>query len=337
MRYLNYTKSDLDKKGPNSYYDWRLGIPAMLQSISDRLLVIADLDPNFAIDGSYNSELKTYRDKLIEHYNRMLNGVRCDVPIPAGSRFSYIWYPCADIHTGLSTRAFRSKETCNSYYVYGLFWTDPLLDTETLCGAVSEDDQEVFADLRREVIRRMPLYEMKSVIDTLFLYMHPMGDLTERLQRIPSFATPSLCLTANGDTNGARLQLFPCGILLQHWVYDRQSGVISNPDIGKCLEISYQVHASGQNFPVSISDCFGDDWQKWTYDPETYVLLSAMGPVLTIKEGWPADIPGSLVSNSVLAGPPPQNTASAQQKWWADPLWTTCNPAAAAVVCRFIR
>jgi hypothetical protein len=56
-----------------------------------------------------------------------------------------------------------------------------------------------------------------------------------------------------------------------------------NPDSGNFLDISYGSYSSGQSFPVSISDCYDDEWQRWTYDPETHVLLSAMGTVLTIE------------------------------------------------------
>jgi hypothetical protein len=282
----NY-RSALDQKGPDAFYDWRLGISATLQLVSLRMVVIAALDPNFIKDGNFNKELKIYRDGLIEHYNRMLVGIRCGRPIPPGSNIWWNSYPCADIHTGLSTWAKRTKKNCNIYYTYSSFWAGAAgaaVTQQELCGPDSEEDQEVFADLRREVIRRMPLYEMKLMIDTLYLYMNPMRDLTAEYQRLPSYVTPSLCLEAKGESDGAALQLWTCdGDPLQHWVYYRASAHLRNPDIGKCLEISYGVHASGQNFPVSISECFGDEWQRWTYDPEKHVLLSAMGTVLTIE------------------------------------------------------
>jgi hypothetical protein len=250
----------------------------------------------------------------------------------------------------------------------------------------------------------MPLYEVKAMIDTLYFLTHPMRDLTAQYHRLPSYVTPSLCLEAKGESNGAELQLWTCdGDPLQHWVYYRASGYIYNPNIGKCLEISYGVHASGQTFPVSISECFedesaeragkvcdfasrmaaarasvpasgqnfparasvpasdqnfpseclADEWQRWTYDPETHVLLSAMGPVLTIgsktrqSKDWLAELildllvprAGDPVSSSplLLSGNPPQivfhaenpETVYPKQQWLADEA-----PKAPPVVCR---
>jgi hypothetical protein len=155
-----------------------------------------------------------------------------------------------------------------------------------------------------------------------------MRDSTAQYQRLPSYVTPSLCLEAKGESNGAGLQLWTCDSdPLQHWVYYRASGHIYNPDIGKCLEISYGAHASGQNFPVSISECFGrDEWQSWTYDPEKHVLLSAMGPVLTIEPRDFFDYARWFFTDStkwfgpgdpVWSGPPekPEDTASPPHQW----------------------
>jgi hypothetical protein len=301
MRYLSYTKGDLVKNGPNSFYDWRLGIPAALQLISYRILVMAALHPNFVNDGWYDTELEEYRKGLIKHYENMLKGVRCVQPIPPGSNISYTRYSCADIHTGLSANAPRSKMTCNKYYTYNSFWGGASIALQDLCGASAENDEEVITDVRREVIRSMPLYELKAMIDTLYLYTHRWLDLTKEDQRLPSRATPSLCLEAIG----AQAYLSVCDRdPTEHWVYDRRTGIIINPDIGKCLEISFGIHASGQSFPVGVADCFGDEWQRWTYDPETGVLLSAMGPVLTINsaQAQSGDVLGSPLAekNDVL-------------------------------------
>jgi hypothetical protein len=251
------------------------------------------------------------------------------------------WDRCADIHTGLSTGDFRRAKNlsnlaylpkpdpaptlCHSDATWDLFWDGAPIASQTVCATSPEILEEVLADLKREVIALMPLYEVKAMIDTLYLLTHPMRDLTAQYQRLPSYVTPSLCLEAKGETNGAALQLWTCdNDPLQHWVYDRPSGHISNPDTGKCLEISYGAHASGQSFPVSISDCYDDEWQRWTYDPETHVLLSAMGTVLTIEpriftdylrwfftDKW-FDL-GDPVSNW-----PREDTVSPPQQWLAD-------------------
>src|SRR5437879_1505640 len=55
---LDFTTDDLVHNGPNSFYDWRLGIPAALQLISDAILVVAASHPNAPIDVYYPTELE---------------------------------------------------------------------------------------------------------------------------------------------------------------------------------------------------------------------------------------------------------------------------------------
>jgi hypothetical protein len=305
MRYLHYTKTDLDPVGPGFIYDWRLGIPALLRVISYRLVVLGRFHPNFRNDGYAWTDLDKYREALNMHYEKMLKGVRCTSFSGTGLVLedgAIDPYPdkCADIHTGLSTEGEQYQEQyqggfCTGMMTSDLFWSwesGASYDSNHVCGASQDTHEEVRTDVKREVIRRMPLYEVKAAIDALYLLTHPMLDLTEQHHRLPSFVTPSLCLTATGAN-----VLWTCdGDPLQHWVYDRASGQIYNPDIDECLEISYGVHASGQGFQVSNSECYGDEWQRWTYDPETHVLLSAMGTVLTIgsntsqSNNWLADL-----------------------------------------------
>jgi len=328
---LNYTlhgnpATDLVQNGPNSFYDWRLGIPAALQLVSDAVLVAAAAHPGALIDSNYPTELKDLRQAFMTQYENMLKGIRCQRPV-SPRLGHYTRHVCADMATGLSAQvpSPSSHQTCLVYDTKSSFGSGATVGSETLCGISPVTEQEAWTDLRREVIRHMPLYEVKATIDKLFLLGNPQPDLTDVRQRIPSFANRDVCLEAtNEGTDGAGLQLLSCsGDALQHWVYDRSSGLIGNPDIGKCIENSYGVHASGQSFPVSISDCFGDDWQKWTYDPDTHALLSALGPVLTIKSESFADSP-SLPStvklgDSVFAGQP-LPAVSDQQKWLADPI-----------------
>lgn len=76
--WLHYIKDDLDPQGPNdSTYDWRLGLPALMQLIKYRLFVLAAFHPNFRVDGYGFSQLKEYRDELVWHYDKMLKGLRC--------------------------------------------------------------------------------------------------------------------------------------------------------------------------------------------------------------------------------------------------------------------
>jgi hypothetical protein len=375
MSYLGYAQNDLGgpdsvKTGPDSSYDWRLGIPAELQLISYRILVMAASHPNFAQDGWYDNELTEYRDALNKHYEYMLKGVRCrgKVYISLQPLDPTPWR-CADIYTGLSAAAWDTivpapgTNLCVAEQTWDIFWSGRS-DLNKPCnvvfdyhgtgsyridttGALPQTDAEVLVDIKREVIRRMPLYGLKAMIDELYLLTHPMRDLAEQAQRIPSSAAPSLCLEVNGE----QLQLWTCdGDPSQHWVYDRSRGLIGNPDIVKCLEIKRNVRASGPGFPVAIGDCVGDEWQEWTYDPETHVLLSAMGPVLTIganahqSDSWLAELllelfvprlgdpvtssPLLLPDNQVILHPENNETAYPKQQWRADP------PPLPTVVCK---
>jgi hypothetical protein len=354
-----YSINDLDSPPgrPDLVYDWRLGIPALLKVISYRIVFLAAYKPNFRSDGYRYDQLMEYRAKLIEHYDKMLRGVRCasDITYPQDNVIDLAqWVEtdwCIDIHTGLgtSTGRFQYVDNCHtdsSWDMEGAKIAMEQICTQPIQKHSLELWDDVQADLKRELIGLMPLYEVRVMIDLLYLLAnpiydfdvaqknplggHPMLDFTEKYQRIPSYAAPSLCLEARGAGNGAEVQLSTCNrSLLQHWEYDRPSGKISNPFIGKCLEISRGAAASAQRFSVSISDCSGDDWQKWTYDPETQVLLNAMGtvlnidpdPALTIYESRFWFRPGDPVLSKALV--PPKfylDTTYPTQAWLAEQL-----------------
>ncbi len=112
--WLGYSKDDLDRQGPNSFYDWRLGISALLRVISYRLVVLAAFHPDFRNDGYGWTDLDDYRVALTNHYKMMLKGVRCRTTYGLGSTRAEVteWDRCADIHTGLSTGDFRRAKNC---------------------------------------------------------------------------------------------------------------------------------------------------------------------------------------------------------------------------------
>jgi Ricin-type beta-trefoil lectin domain len=138
--------------------------------------------------------------------------------------------------------------------------------------------------LRRQVLLTMPLFQMRSMIDTLFLYAHGGDDLTEAAERIALAVKPNLCLDVQwgNPTSQTPVWLWNCyGGDAQRWTYYRQSGLIRNPVYGKCLEVQWGNPAPGT--PVWTSDCTGNDAQRWTYDPEEGVLQNALGTVLQVK------------------------------------------------------
>src|SRR5206468_1575067 len=91
-----------------------------------------------------------------------------------------------------------------------------------------------------ELWQRMPLFEMRRMIDTLYGYAHPAPDLTATFGQIPLSALPNLCLDVpQGDpTPGTQVELWTClenGP--QSWQYDRTTARIYNPALDRCLEI----------------------------------------------------------------------------------------------------
>lgn len=299
MKFLGYTMSDLINPYGNMIYDWRLGIPALLQIISYRLQVIAALDPNFRNDGKYNDlELNRYRNAIIWHYNTMLSGVRCGSTVGGREPFR-----CADIHTGYSVSARRSSGGWVWYSAWQRFWTDQLSSAQ---GPRNQTDEEILTTLRTLVTSHMPLYEIKATIDSLYQIMHVQLDLTEKSQRITTAAPPHLCLDVTGfesqPIDGRAAQLSACnGNSSQRWIYDRKLGTIKTPATGttteQCLGLTdwgSGSHVVGQGWYVGTADCTGSDYQKWTYDPETKTLLNAWGgTVLDVQ--WDNLQPGTLV------------------------------------------
>jgi Ricin-type beta-trefoil lectin domain len=301
MNYLGYTKSDLYPQSNNMTYDWRLGIPALLQVIAYRLNVIAAIDPNFRYDGLFTKDLKLYRDILIEHYNKMLKGVKCAAEFPAS--FSKI--RCADIYTGYSTIAWRGG---SSDYVGvefdSLFWSNTLSRGTIANPSVTE----VITQLKAMLTSRMPLFELKAMIDTLYEYSNPpQADLTEVSHRISPVSSPGLCLDVTDlhyqpfYGRGAKLEVCDGSVYTQRWTYDRQTGTIKNPATGttteQCLGLtgwSLSSHVVSQGWYVGTADCDGGAAQQWTYDPESRVLLNAWsGAVLDVQ--WNNLIAGTLV------------------------------------------
>ena len=101
---VKYTKQDLLPEDGGLVYEWRLGIPGLLEVISYRLQFIAAKDPNFRNDNKYDAELQRYRGDLITHRDKMLRGIKCGVP-PPPTKTTPIWIryrACADIRTGIA-------------------------------------------------------------------------------------------------------------------------------------------------------------------------------------------------------------------------------------------
>jgi hypothetical protein len=143
----------------------------------------------------------------------------------------------------------------------------------------------------------LPLYELKALIDTLYLYTHsPQPDLTQNYHRLPNSDSPYLCLETKKRGSGLSVGMADCdGSNSQQWVYDRRIGRVRNSGSaamgtlasGECLGVTGGVKSElGGEFilNVNVSNCTDDDrGQRWTYDPEAHVLLNAMGTALAFQ------------------------------------------------------
>jgi hypothetical protein len=143
----------------------------------------------------------------------------------------------------------------------------------------------------------LPLYELKSLIDVLYIYTHPpQSDLTQDYHRLPASTSPYLCLKAKKQDFDLSVSMDGCdGSSTQQWVYDRGTGWVRNTGTaandtlasGECLGVTgyIQVQLGGEYIrSVHASPCSADDrGQRWTYDPEAHVLLNATGTSLSIN------------------------------------------------------
>src|SRR5262249_655071 len=145
----------------------------------------------------------------------------------------------------------------------------------------AQPSPEVFeARLRAQLKMQMPFFALRSMIDTLELYIAGTQDLTEAYGQIPLVEGANLCLEAPGG--GVKptipVQVNPCnGGSGQKWSYDGLNSKITNP-AGWCLDVvngDVIVQAgpggvAGSGYPVTWPQvwtfgCNGTLAQQWTY------------------------------------------------------------------------
>lgn len=246
-------------------YDWRRALPALTAATAFRILILGASDHDFRWNGHYDSDLDAMRTALLTQYDLMIGGIHC----ATGLSGSY----CADIYTG----TFTSHED-----------------------AAGDPSKEVILRrLRNELIQKLPLFELRRLIDTLWLYAHREKDLTETSQRISAAGSPSLCLDGPGDGSDLPMQLemSPCSQRSsQAWTYDRVKATVKGTFNGLCIGVAGGEAAiqGPLTFPTphpiswplaDVEACNDTNAQKWTYDAEQQVLLNALGTVLDIRWG----------------------------------------------------
>jgi hypothetical protein len=164
-------------------YDWRSGIPELMQLIALRLQVIAAFDSEFRIRKVFQTELKKYYEALEYHRSKMIDGIQCGI---VHTKLTDDWrepglydgspwntddyryeYGCVDIYTGVQSRVefvLASEILPPSELPIDLATFQPDRLYELIGTRLPE--------LRAEVVRRLPLSDIQSMIDTLHLYAH---------------------------------------------------------------------------------------------------------------------------------------------------------------------
>ena len=293
----------------NTVFDWRLSVPWYLNMVAMRLTTMAAVDPLFTNNHSFDVELQDIRARLIGVRNLMVRDVNCqalnryEFNQQLGVQlYAYTDLACADINTG---------ESAVSRY------PDCLGSGSCVPYPPSEaEKQSRLDDLRRQVINSMPLFEVDTMIDMLYHYAHPDTlDLTKHWsEQIQLEPRPSTCLDVLGTEPGAPVRIMPCVFAnSQWWRYDRRTGQIRNPAIGRCLEVrpdASPIVMARAGAAAQIGDCTDPlpPHQQWSFDRENRALRNGLNTVLDVQYG------------NLAAGTPVwlwDNNGGAGQQWHA--------------------
>jgi hypothetical protein len=285
-------------KGPTTdhVFDWRVGLPWFTKAVASRLIMIAEMDPQFDVDHLWDAELEGtqdfpgYRVMLQQRLSQMLASIGCSY----GGGHSGTTFVCADFNTGVA----EQNPT----------WIDYFTVTPDVANPI-------YGNLYRQLLRDMSVFQVQSMIDSLYRFTHPAPDLSAAFHRIPLVANAGLCLDAGNGARGTPLSLGNCdGRAGEQLFYDRDTQTIRSDAFGWCLGVEGGYLDPGT--PVITWDCDGTDSQRWTYDPEQGVLSNALGNVLDVEWG------------NLSAGQPvwtwPLNYSGAQL-WRADHSSTYCS------------
>jgi hypothetical protein len=302
-------------------YDWRMGVPALVEIIGMRLQVIAAENPSFKSSSSFQTEIDGHRSALLSQVSTMLAGIRCGVLTQWTNAYDVddavftSFVRCADINTGAYQSQNFNWPTQNISDCYGSFganWdcvaTRATAIQNQKYGTIWAAQQTMIIQLQRQ----MPLFDLRATADMLYMDTHPtQPELTARYSRIPISANTNLCLDVPNAsfTNGNAVQLYTCnGTVAQHWVYDRSAQTIKNPTYNKCLDVRGGDPTPGAT--VQIYDCNGTDAQRWSFDASTGAIANGLGNVLTVA--------GTIASGAQIeawnAG------VTTNQEWYADGL-----------------
>ena len=284
-------------------YDWRIVVPELMTLIALRVQVVAAFDESVRVNGMFShrfrEEFLPYRNEIMKHSNYMDKGVQCgtsyraltddgmdgwqtdDYPADTYHMDDYeATVGCVDIYTGgYFEDSFFASEVLED-------WEQPIDLRLFVIDQLAWDVEQRKDALARQVRAQLPLFEMRSLSDTLLAYASPELERRTGAERILVAGSEDLCLDVQWGNSepGTPVHIWPCnGGDAQRWVYDRQSSTVRNPAFDTCLDVQWGNPTPGT--PVHIWECNGGIAQKWTFDPEKQVLQNALGTVLDVNNG----------------------------------------------------
>jgi hypothetical protein len=278
-----------DRPVPQSglVFDWRLGTAEVVHLINSRLAILALARPNYRSENA--PEFIQYRDALESLYADIMGGIKCGF-----NRADQLMVICADIHAGFSAKTTVYEPRCGSTYSHGL------------CNERIEAEKKT---LIRAVMMRTPLFEVRSLIDSITALLTLDPDLTGSTSGGPGpggirvqGTGQSSCL---GEFHGFTIDnpddfwnptidetrwlalVEGCnGGTDQRWTYSRSTGRITNAS-NACLGSGF---APGS--PIIVQPCSNSPGERWTYNPETGILENAYHTVLAAPPApWISAVP----------------------------------------------
>jgi hypothetical protein len=257
-------------------FDWRLGTTELVHLITARIAIMALTRPNFRGSGESMNELTQYRAALQGLYDQIFSGIKCGF-----HRADELMVVCADIHSGFSGSNTVYEPRCGSSYSAGL------------CNdRIAAETKIAF----RAVMMRLPLFELRALIDSISTLLTLDPDLTGsasgagvggiRIQgsgqssclgEFQGFTIDDWSNPYNTTVDETRWYAFmqECnGSNDQRWSYDRLSGRITN-SAGACLRSAFNPGSA-----VTVESCSDSPGERWTYDPESGTIENAYHTVL---------------------------------------------------------
>ena len=289
--YIPYTQADLFNVN-GFVYDWRLGLPALMQLIALRLQLMAMEDANFTTDSRFHDELMGYHDALISHIQKLNAGLRCKSISDTSGSQGVFEVVCADIYSGLNEFTALnwypvSKYTCSSRDESGaLVWDYDCLDRyyADFNSWVAANEPPLEDQVRSDVRALTPWFAVQALADTVFIYANGDTEVTTFDSAIHSLGDYTKCLDVFGASTDPHttVELYACNgnPASQSWRFDRANHAMIETWSGLCLEVQNASAVKGT--PLWTANCNGSPEQQWSYDWDTKIFTNMLGNVLVV-------------------------------------------------------